>query len=858
MLGLAVRNFSARKFRALSTALAVFFGVAMVAGTLLLTESVNRSFDELFGEVNAEIDVTVRSHVEVEGEFGAPPPPFGASVLRRVRDIDGVATAEGIIADPTISILDDEGERIGPQMGPPHIAASVVEAEQFQSLTVIDGEEPAGPDEVAIDETSAEDGQFEVGDQVRITGAAGAKDYTLVGITEFGSGTSLGGASLALFTLPEAQRLTDKQGQYDEIDIVAEEAVSEQELARTVAARVGGGFDVRTGGQTADEDAGDIQEGFGFLSTALLVFAGIAVFVGGFLIFNTFSITIAQRVREFAMLRTLGASARQVMVAVLAEAALIGLLASALGIAGGFGFVELVKSLFEAMGFDLPVSSLRLELSMVLIAGAVGLGTTVLSALVPALRATRVAPLEALRESGGSLESAERTGRRRATIAAILTLLGVVLIGLGLFAGGEVEAVLSQLGLGLVFLFVGLAMLGGRFVPPLASAIGWPIQRLRGVTGRLARENSQRHPGRTATTAAALMIGVALVVFVGVFSSSLKASITETLDKQFAGDVSILNKDGFSPIPARVSEEVAAIDGVGVVSPLASVPARIDPLDEEILLAGLEPMGLNEITNLDWVEGSDDTLTELGATGALIEDGWAEDNDVAVGDRIEVIGPGGDVVAATVAGSVRDAAGLFVQTVALPRATVRDEFGTRDDFMSLIGFAPGADAEATRARIETLVEERFPNTEVQDQEELKASQSAQIDQIVMLIYVLLGLSVIVSVFGIVNTLALTILERTRELGMLRAIGTSRRQVRRMVRYESVINALLGTVVGTVIGLLLAAAAVTALEDEGLILSIPVGLPIVVLIAAIGLGVLAAIGPARRTSRLNVIEALQYE
>jgi putative ABC transport system permease protein len=859
MLGLAVRNFSAHKFRALSTALAVFFGVAMVAGTLLLTDSVNRSFDELFTEVNEEIDVTVRSRVAVEGEFGeAPVGGFDESVLDTVRDVPGVATAEGVIGDGTITILGDDGDRIGPpQGGPPHIAASTVETPEFESLTVIEGAEPAAPDEFALDEASADDAGFEIGDQVRITGAAGAKTYTLVGITEFGSGTSLGGASLALFTLPEAQRLTDKQGKFDEIDVVAEDGVTPEQLARTVAAEVGPEFDVRTGSQTADEDAGDIQEGFGFLSTALLVFAGIAVFVGGFLIFNTFSITVAQRVREFAMLRTLGASARQVLAAVLIEAALIGLLASALGIAGGFGFVELIKGLFESLGFSLPVTDLELDPQTVVIAVAVGVGATVVSALVPALRATRVAPLEALRESGGSLEAEEHRSRRRAIVAAILSVLGAALIALGLFASGEIGTALAQLGLGLVLLFIGIAMLGGRFIPPLASALGWPMERLRGVTGRLARENSQRQPGRTATTAAALMIGVALVVFVGVFSASLKASVNDTLDEQFAGDVSILNKDGFSPISSRISEELARIDGVEVVAPVASVPAEVDGVDGDLILAGLDD-SLPGIANLDWAEGSDQTLAELGESGAIVEAGWGEDNGVEVGDVLTVTGPGGDELEVTVEGSIRDSAGLFVQTLAVSRDAVRSVLGARDDFIVFAGFAPGADPEATREEVDAFLEERFPNAEARNQEELKADQSAQIDQLVTLIYVLLGLAVIVSVFGVVNTLALTILERTRELGMLRAIGTSRSQVRRMVRYESVINALLGTVVGAVIGVLLASAAVEALKDEGLILSIPLALPIVVLVAAIVLGVLAAIGPARRASRLDVIESLQYE
>lgn len=858
MLGLAARNLSARKFRTLSTALAVFFGVAMVAGTLLLTESVNRSFDELFTEVNAGIDVTVRERVVVEDPLSETPASgFDESLVERVRAVDGVAEAEGVIADTTIAILGDDGERIGPpQGGPPHIALSLPEIDEFNSLTLVEGEAPAGPDQVAIDRDSVEAEGLEIGDEIRITGSAGARTYAISGITEFGSGSL--GASLAQFTVAEAQRLTDKQGRFDEVDIAADEGVTPEQLAPRIAELAGEKFDVRTGSETADEDAGDIQEGFSFLTISLLVFAGIAVFVGGFLIFNTFSITVAQRSREFAMLRTLGASSRQVLRAVLFEAALVGLIASALGIAGGFGFVELVKAMFTSFGFELPVTDLRLDANTVAISVAVGVVATVAAALVPALRATRVAPLEALRESGGSTEVAERTGKRRTVISSVLLALSIALILSGLFLSEEFGPALTQLGAGLVLLFIGVAMLGGRLVPPIAGSIGWPIERLRGVTGRLARENAQREPARTATTAAALMIGVALVVFVGVFSSSLRTSIGESIDRQFAGDLTILNSDGFSPISSRTSEEVAGVEGVGVVAPATFVPALIEQNGEEVIVSGLEPAAAVQIFNLDWAEGSDETLTDLGPGGVIVEAGWGEENDVAVGDALTVTGPSGDVIEATVAGSVRDSAGLVVESLAVSRDTARDELGARDDALVVLGFTPGADPVATRERVEALLEERFPNTEARDQAELKADQEESVGQLVTLIYVLLGLSVIVSIFGVVNTLSLTILERTRELGMLRAIGTSRSQVRRMVRYESVINALLGTTVGTVIGLALASAAVEALKEDGLILSIPVALPFVVLLAAIVLGVLAAIRPARRASRLDIIESLQYE
>jgi len=860
VLGLAFRNIAARKFRALSTAMAAFFGVAMVSGTLLLTDSINSSFDELFSEINAEIDVTVRPRAEVKGEFG-PVPSGGVpdSVLKRVLSVDGVANAEGVIADSTIVILGEDGERIGPpQGGPPHIAISRTESDDYNVLVLVEGSYPASAGQMAIDEESAENEGFEVGDEITVAGATGAKKYELSGIVKLDLSSPLG-ASLALFELPEAQRLTDKTGRFDEIDVSAAGGIEPRALAKGIAAKVGDDYDVRTGAETATEDSGDIKDSLSFLPTALLVFGGIAVFVGAFLIFNAFSITIAQRVREFAMLRMLGASARQVLGSVLAEALCIGLIASALGIVGGFGFVALIKLLFEAMGFGLPITDLELTPQVVIVSTLVGVIATVGSAMVPAVRATRVAPLEALRESGGSTETQTGSSRRRTVIAVVLAVVGITAISVALFGSDELGAALPMLGLGLIALFIGLAMIGGRAVGPLASGIGWPVERLRGVTGRLARENAQRQPARTATTAAALMIGVALVVFVGVFSASLKASINEIVEGQFRGDLTVLSTDGFSTIPSAVADEVATVEGVAAVAPRAWVPVRIESLGaKEVTINGIEPATILKVAKIDWVEGSDETLADLGAEGALVEENWGESEGVGVGDQLLITGPNGEQIEFEVKGSVSDSAGLVVENLTLPRETLRARFGSRSDQDVMVAFDEGADPVATQGRVATLLAERFPSAEAQNPTELKEESGKDVDQFITLIYVLLGLSVIVSVFGIVNTLALTILERTRELGMLRAIGTSRSQVRRMVRYESVINVLLGTVVGAVLGVLLASAAVEALKEEGLVLSIPVTLPIVVLIAAAILGVLAAIGPARRASRLDVIEALQYE
>ncbi len=510
------------------------------------------------------------------------------------------------------------------------------------------------------------------------------------------------------------------------------------------------------------------------------------------------------------------------------------------------------------MGFSLPTSGLSLDATTVVVALAVGVLTTVIAALNPARRATRVAPLEALVESTGGTEGEHSRSRRKTVVAAILVVAGVVLLPLGLFATTDFSSALPILGLGLVLLFIGLAMVGDRFVGPLVSFLGWPIEKLRGVTGRLARENAQRQPGRTATTAAALMIGVALVVFVGVFASSIRESINGTLDRQFAGDIAIVNTDGFSPIPSKVAEDVGALEGVGVVSPTTLIPTKVSPGDDNVFLNGIEPETLGAVATLDWAEGSDAVVDNLADDEAIIDENFAEKQSVGVGDELEVTGPSGDEVTVEVAGITSRQPLHRRQGGVDARHRPRTSSAARDDSTTFANFAEGADATATRAEIDSLLSERFPNAEARSQEEFKQDREAEIDQLIALIYVLLGLSVLVSIFGVVNTLSLTIFERTRELGMLRAIGTSRSQVRRMIRYESVMTALLGAVVGAVIGLGLGIATVIALEDEGLDLAVSPSLPVTVLVAGILIGVVAAIGPARRASKVDVIQALQYE
>jgi putative ABC transport system permease protein len=400
-------------------------------------------------------------------------------------------------------------------------------------------------------------------------------------------------------------------------------------------------------------------------------------------------------------------------------------------------------------------------------------------------------------------------------------------------------------------------MLSNRAVRPIASLVGWPLERSRGVTGRLARENTLRNPSRTTTTAAALMIGLALVTFVATFASSLSKSFDDAIDQSFAGDLILVNTDGFSRIPAGVAGDVQRLAGVATVSPVASADGRIKGAGKKVVSA-IDPRTIDDVGNLDWVDGSDTTLTKLGRNGAIAESNWAKDNDVDVGDRLTVTTPTGKRAAYTVRGTARDEPGIFVQSIAVPIDTFARDFSISQDDAVLVGFAPGADAGQARARVDSLLTRDFANVESRSQQQLKDDTREQVNQLLVLIYALLALSIVISLFGVVNTLVLTIHERTREIGMLRAIGTSRAQVRQMIRYESLITAMIGAIIGLAFGLVLAVVAVTALADEGFVLSIPYALLVIMLLLAGIAGVAAAIAPARRASQINVMEALAYE
>jgi len=845
MAKVALRGIAARKARTLLTALAVILGVALVAGTYVFTDTIERAFDDLVGETQAGIDVKV---VPREGDLETNQfPTLPAALLDRVRDVEGATLVSGALTASAV-IIDKEGERVG-SVGPPSLAVSAGPAE-FDPFEY-EGRPPRTPQEIALDAASAEKAGYVLGDRVRVAGNGPVQSYELVGIGSLGGVSSVGGVSVAVLTLPEVQELTGLRGRLSEIDFAAAEGVSPETLRAAVLEQTGRGVEVRTAEQDTAAQTADIQEGLGFLTTALLVFGVVALLVGAFSIFNTFSITVAQRTREFALLRTIGATRRQVLTVVVVEALLVGVLGSLLGLALGIALAPALRALFEAIGIELPGAGLVIAPRTIIVALLVGTIVTLVASLAPALRATRVPPMAALREGG--LGDARDRGRRRTVIGIVTTALGVGVLCLGLFGGGDTTQVLTLLGAGALLVFLGVALLSPLLVVPLANVIGRPLERFGGVAGRLARGNAMRNPGRTAGTAAALMIGLALVSFTTIFADGIKASFTDSFERAVVADLVI--SDSAGQVPDAVGQAAGEFPGVAAASNLRFSSARVGGSEE--FISGLEPRTAPAVLDVQWEEGSDATLGSLGEDGVAVEEQFAEDNGLRVGGPVTIRTPTGERLRLTVRGTYSDRGGLFGPAI-LDETVLRERFDARQSTAVLVDLEPGQDVAAVQRIVNRGLEQAFPTLESQTGEEFVDSQVGQIDQIVSLFYALLSLAVIISLFGIVNTLALSIYERTRELGLLRAIGTSRRQVRRVVRGEAIITALIGGVLGLVVGVVFAVLASIPLASEGFVLSFPVLTLVILLVLAALAGVLAAIAPARRASRIDVLRALAYE
>jgi putative ABC transport system permease protein len=858
MIRVALRGLAGRKFRTVLTAIAIVLGVAMVSGAYVLTDTIDKAFNAIFVESYAGTDAVVSgkgADISFEGEQ-SPPPPIPENVLEQVRALDGVEAATGSVTDEQTKLLKPDGESIDTG-GAPSFAFGIETApeyDRFNPLNLVDGRWPSGSKEVAIDEGVADDESLAVGDRIGVAALGPAREFEIVGIARYGEVSSLGGATFAIFDIPTAQALLDKQGELDAVQVAAQDGVAPEELVARMRGELGTSVTVRSGSEQASEDSDEVATFTSIIRYFLLSFAGIALFVGAFVIFNTLSITVAQRTREFATLRTVGASRRQVLGSVILEALVIGLLASVIGLFAGLGLAVGLNELFIALNLDLPQTETVFATRTIVVSLLVGTVITLIAGLSPALRATRVPPIAAVREGAKLPRSA--LSRFVPYIAVATVVLAVVALSYAMLAPDVATGDrFILLGIGVLALFIGVALLSSRLVVPLTRLLGWPARRLGGASGKLAEGNAIRDPGRTASTAAALMIGIALVTFVGVLAQGLRVSNSDAIEEQIQADLVVTSQDGYTEFPAAVGDATAEIEGTEVVSNVRQDVAEVDGSGAN--LTGLDGSSINEVYNFRWTEGSDQVLANLDDNGAVVPDDVADDKGLAIGDSFTVLTTDNNRRKFVVRG-IYDGSPFYplLGTASISQDAFDGLYERPRNRFTLIN-VPGAPGEAQKARVESGLES-FPDTRVQTRQEWIDKEDAEISQFLLLLYVLLALSVVVSLFGMVNTLALSVFERTRELGMLRAVGMTRRQVRRMVRHESVITALIGAGLGLPLGIFLALLVTQALSEYDLQFAIPAGALITFVIVSVIAGIVAAILPARRAARLRVLEALQYE
>ncbi len=850
MRSIALRGLWARKLRTFLTAFAIVLGIATVSGTFVLTDSITHAFNAIFSNIYRGTDASITGKSAVSLDATQDLPPFDESLLEKVRTLPSVQAAIGGVAD-TANLIGSNGKVIS-FGGAPHLGFSVDPTQaRFNSLSLVKGAWP-GLNEVVIDHSTADKKDISVGDKIRVEAQGGAQPFTVSGLVKFGtSGLDIGGATLAGFDLRSAQKLFHKQGKLDQIRVSKKPGVSESTLLTDIREILPPQTQVKSGAAQAETDASDTNAFTSFLQKFLLSFGIIALFVGSFVIANSLSITVTQRTREFATLRTLGATRRQIRRSVLLESFVMGFLASVVGLFLGLGLAKLLFWLFGVAGFTLPNTGLLFKTRTIVVCLVVGTLVTMLASLRPARRATRVPPIAAVRE--GATLPPGRFAKYRGIGSATLAVLGFLLLAYGMWGASGTGPVLTFMGIGAVLIFFGIALFTAQLIRPLAAILAVPGDRLAGAPGILARENAIRNPQRTGSSAAALMIGLTLVTLVTMLATSIRASFFGAVDKIFIADYAVTAQNNFDLMPAAIGQTLEQTPGVHDVVGVRVGDMRV--LGSRSTLSAVNPGG-SRIFRLDWTAGSPKTLDTLGPGDAFTDKDYAKKHHLSLGSRIQILVPSGQRPTFRIAGIYDPPSGgsPFNGPLVISTQTFDKLYTTPQDQFVFFN-ATGGVSTANNAKLDQALK-GFPNAKVQDRAEFKKNQASFIGNILNVLYVLLALSVIVSLFGIVNTLVLTIYERTRELGMLRAVGMTRWQVRWMVSLESVVTALIGALVGIALGVILSVLMIVRVDF--LVLSWPIWSLIIFALVAVVAGMVAAIFPARRAARLNVLEALQYE
>ena len=859
MFKVTLQSLAAKKLRLVLTSIAVVLGVAFMAGTFVLTDTLGSVFDNLFADTTKGVDAAVRSReaykaADEQGESTNTRPPVPASLVGEVRKVPAVERAQGTLLGYALVIgkdgdaIQNQAPTLATPWRPPRL--SVGEAFDIQR-----GHGPRRADQVMLDKKTFDDGGFKIGDTARIVFLnVPPRDFTITGtFISGGSENGLAGATLAAFTPSVSQEVTGNVGQWAQISVRGKAGLSQTEVRdaiRVALAKQGQARDYEaiTGDKLAQEQSDSIKDNLSFFNTFLLIFALVALFVGAFIIYNTFSITVAQRTRELGLLRALGASGRQVVGSVALEALVVGLIASILGLALGLAIVKPLEALLSAFGIDLPSGPLKVLPRTIIVSLVVGTGVTFVSALAPARRAARVPPIAALRDQALPPSS----GRRRYLWGGLATVLGLIALFYGLFGGSGNAAEL--VGLSGALVFIGVAMLSPLFARPVTKVLTLPAEWAHRITGILAQQNAMRNPRRTASTAAALMIGLALVSLIAIFGASAKDSFAAAIDEQTRADF-VLTPEGFQPFSPEAAAAVRAGFTKQFGHPGTTVEFRSGSVkfgDEAVAVTGV-PGSVERAVDVGLRPGAKIKAFERDG-GVFIYKDVASSKHLRIGDTVDTAFPKA-TIPLTVQGIFTDQ--RVIQQDYLVSLTDWKYFDESTDFLVVILKPPGVTTAQAQKVVDHVVAD-FPSVKAQNKAEYKDSQIAQFNQILGLMYVLLLLAVIIALIGILNTLALSVYERTREIGLMRAVGMTRKQTSRMVRAEALIVAVFGSLLGLVVGIVFGAAIVQALDTEGISLSLPVGQLAIFIVLAGLFGVLAGWMPARRAAHLDVLRAINTE